>query len=489
MKSKPEKLKKIIRTSAYLWLAMILSYVALVFIYAIFPQFPDVVAAIIAIGAFLVGSIAFAIGSFAFIRLSNKKTSKKRYRRWFKNLFYFSVFPVVLIKRRRQIDFIPKKRKSKPHLLAYKLSFWVASLIIILPVWLVIWASFGSVSYQLFLQQINVVDQNIPIAGTGSMYPTFPKGESKTLNELANETVADVKMRSYPSGFEMFGKKFFHYEIGRGDIVTFFNNKVAEINKEYYGDESGGLVKRVIGLPGDILEIRDGSIYVNGQPQLEPYVPQPRSTFGGEFLAECTDLTVPPGKLFVMGDNRKGSGDSRHDIGFIDYGDVTHVISWEDQQNSNLAKKWRDPTNDLKESARIKLNKTMFVKLINKERKKAGQHLLARQNFLDKSSDTRNKSKFKLAKPYLDTEKGYKLADSVTDAGYNSGFIVTEQGFPGYYTAKELAELIFDFEEYKDIKAAFLDPANEYIGLDVERGNIKGCPSQLINIHLLDEDY
>jgi signal peptidase I len=64
------------------------------------------------------------------------------------------------------------------------------------------------------------------------------------------------------------------------------------------------LIKRVIGLPGDIVEIHDGHVFVNGQPLDEPYLPAKTSGSYGP-------TTVPPLNIFVLGDNRNFSNDSR----------------------------------------------------------------------------------------------------------------------------------------------------------------------------------
>ena len=64
------------------------------------------------------------------------------------------------------------------------------------------------------------------------------------------------------------------------------------------------LIKRVIGLPGDVIEIHDGQVFVNGQPLDEPYL---RGNTAGSY----GPTTVPPLNIFVLGDNRNFSNDSR----------------------------------------------------------------------------------------------------------------------------------------------------------------------------------
>lgn len=87
----------------------------------------------------------------------------------------------------------------------------------------------------------------------------------------------------------------------RGEIVIFKNPDDMRLN----------YIKRVIGIEGDRIKIEDGVLYVNGEPVIEDYVQEPA-------LQDFYEQTVPENTIFVLGDNRNESRDSRDPrVGFI----------------------------------------------------------------------------------------------------------------------------------------------------------------------------
>lgn len=110
------------------------------------------------------------------------------------------------------------------------------------------------------------------VISSGSMEPTLRSGDRILVNRLASRYAAPA----------------------RGDIVVF----------AYPKNPARTFVKRVIGLEGETVELRDNQVFINGRLLNEPYLHQgDYPPFGPQ--------TVPAGSVFVLGDNRRESGDSR----------------------------------------------------------------------------------------------------------------------------------------------------------------------------------
>lgn len=107
----------------------------------------------------------------------------------------------------------------------------------------------------------------------------------------------------------------------RGDIIVF----------PFPRDASRDFIKRVVGLPGDRVEVQSHRVYLNGEPLKEPYVRlDEHSTLRSSPYRNWGPEVVPAGKLFVLGDNRDNSADGR-DWGFLETEKVrgrAFIIYW-----------------------------------------------------------------------------------------------------------------------------------------------------------------
>ena len=93
-----------------------------------------------------------------------------------------------------------------------------------------------------------------------------------------------------------FAYRFGISDIQRGDTVVFW----------FPGDPSKSFIKRVIGIPGDRVQVTDGQVSVNERPLDEPYVPEAYRDH-----VSTPPRVVPPGEYYVLGDHRSSSNDSR----------------------------------------------------------------------------------------------------------------------------------------------------------------------------------
>jgi signal peptidase I len=200
---------------------------------------------------------------------------------------------------------------------------------------------------------------NIP---SGSMIPTLLIGDYLFVSKFSY----GYSRYSLPWGLPVIGDRILASEPERGDVVVF---KLPKDNATDY-------IKRVIGLPGDRIQVVGGILHINGKP-----VPRRKlgivtlASYGG-FLREATEYLetlpngvthriwemsdedildntpvyqVPPGHYFMMGDNRDSSQDSRvlSEVGFVPFRNLigrAEFLFFSHDESASLFKPWTWPT-------------------------------------------------------------------------------------------------------------------------------------------------
>lgn len=161
------------------------------------------------------------------------------------------------------------RRTSKPSVLRNTVE-WVVVIV-------------GAVLIALLIRNFVVQSYQIP---SGSMMETLQEGDRVLVNHLSYRL----------------------HDVNRGDVIVFERPE----NSPGAPGEPADLIKRAIGLPGEVIQTIDGVVHIDGQPLDEPYL-----TPGTLTLDIDEPVTVPEGQVFVLGDNRGNSEDSRY-IGPID---------------------------------------------------------------------------------------------------------------------------------------------------------------------------
>jgi signal peptidase I len=128
------------------------------------------------------------------------------------------------------------------------------------------------------------------------MHPTLEDGQFLIVNKLVYAEVDMDKLGDFVPFVEAGSdpKRNIFHGPERGDIIVLRDPRNPETD----------LIKRVIGLPGESIEILDGKVYINDHLLEEPYIEQ-------DWHDSKPKITIPPGEYFVMGDNRDNSLDSR----------------------------------------------------------------------------------------------------------------------------------------------------------------------------------
>ncbi|MBR0426607.1 MAG: signal peptidase I [Clostridia bacterium] len=162
-----------------------------------------------------------------------------------------------------------------------------------------------AIAFRFFVGTPTIVQQP-------SMVPTLQPNQRLWLNRWVRTTKkmpsrGDIITFEAPSQIDLTSAEIADSSIARYEneptsIWNKFSYYVLEVNKTSY-------IKRVIGLPGDHVEIRNGKVYINSQELQENYLPSGIVTDNGH--GNCTDIIVPDNCVFAMGDNRAQSSDCR----------------------------------------------------------------------------------------------------------------------------------------------------------------------------------
>lgn len=196
---------------------------------------------------------------------------------------------------------------------------------------------------------------------SGSMMPTLLVGDYIFVNKFAY----GYSKYSLPLSPNLFSGRIFGSEPERGDIVVFRFPPNPDID----------YIKRVVGLPGDRIQMIDGVLNINGQPvpkqqdgtftsdyRLDPGsdVPVFRETLDNGITYDTLDQSptsrgdntrefiVPDGHYFMMGDNRDNSLDSRFDVGFVPAENLigrASIIFFSLGNDTSFREIWKWPTN------------------------------------------------------------------------------------------------------------------------------------------------
>ena len=147
----------------------------------------------------------------------------------------------------------------------------------------------------ILLGLLQILVKNFEVEGP-SMEPALFQSERIFVNQLMYHRIDLENLSRFVPFYKSNGYSSPFGTPNRGDIIIF----------EYPPDPSKMFVKRVIGVPGDIIQIDNGAVYLNNEKLLEPYL---TNSYSGQSIGP---ITVENNTFFVLGDNRSESNDSRN---------------------------------------------------------------------------------------------------------------------------------------------------------------------------------
>ena len=149
----------------------------------------------------------------------------------------------------------------------------------------------------IFLAVRSIV-QNFRVEGS-SMYPTFVDGQYVLVNKAVYGEINTNTLSKWLPFVRATGEQYVFHPPRRGDVIVFHPPPPNDPTRDF--------IKRVIGVPGDTVDVRGGQVYVNGALVPEPFIKQPTASLNPCFQ----HVTLKADQFYVMGDNRGNSSDSR----------------------------------------------------------------------------------------------------------------------------------------------------------------------------------
>ena len=317
-----------------------------------------------------------------------------------------------------------------------KAVYILAILILFVSTWIGAFRSAATyVSALLFDTGIADKISEVHVVGT-SMLPTIEDGSTVSLNSPQK------------------------YGLARGDIVSFMNDETGDYH----------YIKRIVGLSGEKVSIKNGRVYINGKALDEKYTLNNLPTFGNTYITECEEYTVPKDSFAVFGDNRTVSQDSRV-VGFVNRDDIDGVIKTKTEpvflttdKEIVIDKKTVDPQK--------------FVDLINRKRKDDKMASLVTHEALN---DLAEKRSVEIKNNFADWKKNQKPIENLLDAqGYKFNQVHEFNTF-GYLDANDVVEQIMD--SYKD-KDEFMSSQYTEAGVGVSTVTWGTCTYPVVTVIL-----
>lgn len=349
-----------------------------------------------------------------------------------KIIFSVLLFPFVLI-----FKIFNKRQSGVPDTIHIRKSVLILVFIFFaLPFW-------ASYYYIVIIDLSGNYYVEVRISGeSNSMYPTFGK-EIVDYSDISDTPAMHDYIQGRP--------------INKKDIVIFSLDK----------NSSDTYIKRVIGTENDTLKLKDGLVYVNDQYFDEPYTHLPRSTFGSYFLNECMATSVPDNMIFVMGDNRTRSGDSR-EFGFVPVENVINILPF-NEQIGLYDKNWRDTSKDLDKSSAISVDKNEFLKEVNEKREELGLQALNYDKRLEYSL------------PEIDDINLDIVFMNLKKVGYPYPEVYSYLFYRGGYSTSDLIETVLD----DLVEGEYLfDGEYRDIGISEINLNRNSCSSRIVLFQL-----